>query len=134
MSRFGDFLSNTFAQAKSHEPGWIQRLPSMPGSAQSLQDAFIKNRWSHPYGGEQNSMDIFAGGVGHPLGSQHPWARDIGRTVGTIFGLGSLYGIGGDAGGADSGAVPGGVGAGGSAGPGTEGSGVGQAAGEGGTK
>jgi hypothetical protein len=85
MSRLGDFFSNTFAQAKSHEPGWIQRLPSMPGSAQSLQDAFIANRWSHPYGSEQNSMDIFAGGVGHPAGSEHPWARTIGRAVGSYF-------------------------------------------------
>lgn len=85
MSRLGDFFSNTFAQAKSHEPGWIQRLPSMPGTPQSLQDAFIANRWSHPYGSEQNSMDIFAGGVGHPAGSEHPWARTIGRAVGSYF-------------------------------------------------
>src|SRR5258706_7635868 len=85
MSRLGDFFSDTFAQAKSHEPSWIQRLPSMPGSAQSLQDAFIANRWSHPYGSEQNSMDIFAGGVGHPAGSEHPWARKVGRTVGSYF-------------------------------------------------
>src|SRR5258706_11304081 len=85
MSRLGDFFSDTFAQAKSHEPSWIQRLPSMPGSAQSLQDAFIANRWSHPYGSEQNSMDIFAGGVGHPAGSEHPWARSIGRAVGSYF-------------------------------------------------
>lgn len=84
MSRFGDFLSDTFAQAKSHEPNWIQRLPSMPGSPQSLQDAFIANRWSHPYG-EQNSMDIFAGGVGHPAGSEYPWARGVGRFVGSYF-------------------------------------------------
>lgn len=85
MSRFGDFLSNTFAQAKSHEPGWVQRLPSMPGSPQSLQDAFIKNKWNDPYGKDQNSMDLFAGGVGHPAGSEHPWARGVGRAVGTAF-------------------------------------------------
>lgn len=85
MSRLGDFFSDTFARAKSHEPSWIQRLPSMPGSPQSLQDAFIANRWSHPYGDEQNSMDIFAGGVGHPAGSEHPWARSVGRAVGSYF-------------------------------------------------
>ena len=85
MSRLGDFFSDTFAQAKSHEPNWVQRLPSMPGSAQSLQDAFIANRWSHPYGHDQNSMDIFAGGVGHPAGSEHPWARTVGRAVGSYF-------------------------------------------------
>lgn len=114
MSRFGDFLSNTFAQAKSHEPGWIQRLPSMPGSPQSLQDAFIANRWSHPYGSENTSMDIFAGGLGHPLGSQNETDRTIGRSVGSYFlgrglnnltgtswagsaakGIGSLFGGGG---------------------------------------
>lgn len=85
MSRLGDFFSRTFAQARSHEPSWIQHLPSMPGSPQSLQDAFIANRWSHPYGSEQNSMDIFAGGVGHPAGSEHPWARTAGRAVGSYF-------------------------------------------------
>lgn len=85
MSRLGDFFSNTFAQAKSHEPGWIQRLPSMPGSPQSLQDAFIANRWSHPYGSENTSMDIFAGGLGHPLGSQNQSDRTVGRAVGSYF-------------------------------------------------
>lgn len=85
MSRLGDFFSNTFAQAKSHEPSWIQRLPSMPGSPQSLQDAFIENRWSHPYGSENTSMDIFAGGLGHPLGSQNEGDRTVGRAVGSYF-------------------------------------------------
>lgn len=93
MSRLGDFFSDTFAQAKSHEPDWIQNLPSMPGTPQSLQDAFIKNKWNDPFG-DQNSFDIFAGGVGHPAGSENPWARGIGRTVGSIFGAGSLYGAG----------------------------------------
>lgn len=95
MSRLGDFFSNTFAQAKSHEPSWIQRLPSMPGSPQSLQDAFIENRWSHPYGSENTSMDIFAGGLGHPLGSQNQTDRSIGRAVGSYFlgrGLNNLTG------------------------------------------
>jgi hypothetical protein len=95
MSRLGDFFSNTFAQAKSHEPGWIQRLPSMPGSAQSLQDAFIKNEWSHPYGKDANSFDVFAGGIGHPASSDQPWARKIGRGVGSYFlgkGLNDLTG------------------------------------------
>lgn len=95
MSRLGDFFSNTFAQAKSHEPSWIQRLPSMPGSPQSLQDAFIANRWSHPYGSENTSMDIFAGGLGHPLGSQNETDRTIGRSVGSYFlgrGLNNLTG------------------------------------------
>lgn len=82
---FGKFLSNSASQAKGHEPGWIQRLPSMPGSPQSLQDALIKNKWNSPYGKDQNSADIFAGGVGHPAGSEHPWARAVGRTVGTAF-------------------------------------------------
>jgi hypothetical protein len=85
MSRLSDFFSNTFAQAKSHEPGWIQRLPSMPGTPQSLQDAFIANRWSHPYGKEANSMDIFMGGTGHPASSDQPWARTVGRAVGSYF-------------------------------------------------
>lgn len=85
MSRFGNFLSDTFSRAKSHEPSWIQKLPSMPGSPQSLQDAFIKNKWNSPYGNEQNSMDIFAGGTGHPAGSEHPWARKTGRAVGSFF-------------------------------------------------
>lgn len=95
MSRLGDFFSDTFARAKSHEPGWIQRLPSMPGSPQALQDAFITNRWSHPYGSDASSMDVFAGGVGHPASSEQPWARAIGRTIGSIFlgkGLNTLTG------------------------------------------
>lgn len=57
----------------------------MPGSPQSLQDAFIANRWSHPYGSENTSMDIFAGGLGHPLGSQNEGDRTVGRAVGSYF-------------------------------------------------
>lgn len=97
MSRFGDFLSDISSQIKSHEPGWVQDLPSMPGSLQSLQDAMIKNKWNSPFGGDQNSFDIFAGGVGHPAGSEHPWARGVGRTAGTIFGGNALYGLGSSA-------------------------------------
>lgn len=133
MSRFGNFLSDIFSQAKSHEPSWIQDLPSMPGSPQSLQDAFIKNKWNDPFGGDQNSMDIFAGGVGHPAGSEHPWARGVGRTVGSLFGANALYGLGssgglGEAGfGGEAGGTYGGLGgAGGEAGFAGEAGGLGE--------
>lgn len=102
MSRWTDFRDSVSPQhvaeqIKAAEPNWVQNLPAMPGSLQSLQEALIRNRWSHPFGSEQNSMDIFAGGVGHPAGSEHPWARTVGRAVGSFFGgsaLGSLGGAG----------------------------------------
>lgn len=100
MSRWTDFRDSVSPQhvaeqIKAAEPNWVQNLPSMPGSLQSLQDAVIKDKWGNPFGGEQNSMDIFAGGVGHPAGSEHPWARTAGRTAGSFFGGEALMGLGG---------------------------------------
>ncbi len=95
----GHILSGAFSQAKSMEPKFIQDLPSMPGSPQSLQDAIILNKYNDPFGPDANSMDVFAGGTGHPLGSEHPEARTVGRAVGSYFAGGSLLGaLGGESG------------------------------------
>jgi len=61
--------------------GNIQKWMDMPGSPVSMMHGLSMNKWNSPYGSERNSADEIAGGGS----SSQPWARAIGRTVGTAF-------------------------------------------------
>ena len=80
--------------------GW--RGGMAPGSPMSLVDAIALDKWSKPYGGEPNSMDVyFGGGSAVNPGSEGRWARGVGRGVGTIAAIltgAEALGLGGEAG------------------------------------
>lgn len=61
--------------------GNVQKWMDMPGSPTSFMHGIGMNKWNSPYGSERNSADEIAGGGS----SSQPWARAIGRSVGTFF-------------------------------------------------
>lgn len=90
-------INDWTAPGNERTPNWLDLSRGAPGSAQSLGSAVAQNEWSHPYGADANSMDIYTGG----FSSTSPVARRIGRGVGTAFGLGAVAGL---AGGSEAGA------------------------------
>ena len=106
MSYLSDLAQHWGETIQNNEPNWASRLPRMPGSAQSLTDAMAQNQWSHPFSGDANSMDTFLGGSGHPASSDQPWARNIGRGIGSLFGGYGLYSLGAGALGSGAGSGP----------------------------
>lgn len=82
------WVTNPIDWSTENTPSWAP--PAMPGSLQSFGEGISMNAWSHPYGEGENSMDRAAGGAS----ADNPWARRIGRTVGTAFlpTLGNFFG------------------------------------------
>lgn len=77
------WISNPVGYAVDHTPSWAP--PAAPGSLQAAGNALNENNWSNPFSSGANSFDMFAGGAS----SSNPYARMAGRTVGSVFALGT---------------------------------------------